>query len=66
MWVLHVYLFMTSCLNTSSLCKIHGPGFSIRSIEHLTEGLADAYDAGLTKAGLHNHFRYQILAVKVT
>ena len=63
---LGVHLFMNFCLNTSSLCKIHGPGLSIRSIEHLTEGLADAYDAGLTKAGLHNHFHYQNLDVKVT
>lgn len=32
------------------LFQIHGPALSIRSIEHLAEGLADAYDAGLTKA----------------
>ncbi|KAI5067568.1 hypothetical protein GOP47_0018096 [Adiantum capillus-veneris] len=32
------------------LFQIHGPALSIRSIEHLAQGLADAYDAGLTKA----------------
>ncbi|KAH7435481.1 hypothetical protein KP509_06G066700 [Ceratopteris richardii] len=32
------------------LFQIHGPALSVRSIEHLAEGLADAYDAGLTTA----------------
>ncbi|CAM6094193.1 unnamed protein product [Calypogeia fissa] len=41
-----------SCLQLEQvdLFQIHGPALSIRSIEHLADGLADAYDAGLCKA----------------
>lgn len=34
------------------MSQIHGPGLSIRPVENLSQGLADAYDAGLTKAGM--------------
>ncbi|KAJ7298290.1 hypothetical protein O6H91_14G035900 [Diphasiastrum complanatum] len=37
------------------LLQVHGPALSIRSIEHLCDGLADAYEAGFcTSVGVSN------------
>lgn len=49
-------------LEKVDLFQIHGPALAIRSIEHLAEGLADAYDAGLTRAvGVSNFNQDEIL-----